>query len=141
MAGNNADAGLTVALRMPAHPVALALLRAARLPVAAPSANRSTYLSPTRAEHVLSGLEGRIDLLLDAGPTPGGIESTVLDLTTSPPRLLRPGLVTPAQLEAVIGPIGRGTAPATGGEPQRSPGMMARHYAPRTPLELASDGR
>src|SRR5262249_2271781 len=79
-------------------------------------------------------------LILDAGPTPGGIESTVLDLTTTPPRLLRPGLVTPAQLEAVIGPIARGPTPASG-EPQRSPGMLERHYAPRAALELASDGR
>jgi L-threonylcarbamoyladenylate synthase len=132
--------GPTVAVRIPAHPVALALLEATGLPVAAPSANRSTQLSPTRAEHVLSSLGGRIDLVLDAGPTPGGIESTVLDLTTTPSRLLRPGLVTPAQLEAVIGPIARGPAVASG-EPQRSPGMMERHYAPRTPLELASDGR
>src|SRR5207249_1608348 len=99
--------GPTVALRIPAHPVAQALLRAAGLPLAAPSANRSSALSPTRAEHVLSGLKGRIDLVLDSGPTPGGIESTVLDVTTSPPRLLRPGLVTPAELEAVVGPIAR----------------------------------
>jgi L-threonylcarbamoyladenylate synthase len=132
--------GPTVAVRIPAHPVALALLEATGLPVAAPSANRSTQLSPTRAEHVLRSLGGRIELILDAGPTPGGIESTVLDLTTSPPRLLRPGLVTPAELEAVIGSIARGPMPASG-EPQRSPGMMERHYAPRTPLELASDGR
>src|SRR5204862_2820372 len=83
--------GPTVAVRMPAHPVALALIRAAGVPVAAPSANRSTALSPTRAEHVLRGLDGRIDLVLDGGHAPGGIESTVLDLTSTPPRLLRPG--------------------------------------------------
>jgi L-threonylcarbamoyladenylate synthase len=133
--------GVTVAVRVPAHPVARALIRAAGVPVAAPSANRSGYISPTQAEHVLRGLNGRIDMVLDAGPVPGGIESTVLDLTADPPRLLRPGLVSPAEIEAVIGPIVRPVAkepPAEGALP--SPGMLARHYAPRTPLELAEDG-
>ncbi len=126
--------GPTVALRVPRHPIALALIRAAALPIAAPSANRSTSLSPTRAEHVLRGLEGRIDLLLDGGPTAGGIESTVLDVTTDPPRLLRPGLVTPAEIEAAIGSIQRpGEVPTAGA--LRSPGMLERHYAPATPLE------
>ena len=97
--------GSTVAIRVPVHPVALALLRAVAAPVAAPSANRSSELSPTRAGHVLRGLDGRIDMVLDGGPTTGGIESTVLNVTTSPPRLLRPGLIGPAELEAVIGPI------------------------------------
>ncbi len=130
--------GSTVALRVPAHPTALALLAAAGLPVAAPSANRSSGLSSTRAEHVLAGLDGRIDMVLDAGQTPGGVESTVLDVTVSPPQLLRPGLVTPREIEAVIGPIGR-QSPATAGAALRSPGMLARHYAPRTPLECAAD--
>src|SRR5262245_24196245 len=121
--------GLTVALRMPAHPVALALLRAVGVPVAAPSANRSTRLSPTLAAHILDGLDGRIDLILDAGPTAGGLESTVLDLTTDPPRLLRPGLVTPAEIEAVVGPVARSASTETAG-PLPSPGMLARHYAP-----------
>ncbi|HKI32701.1 MAG TPA: L-threonylcarbamoyladenylate synthase [Gemmataceae bacterium] len=133
--------GPTVAVRVPAHPVALALIRAAGVPIAAPSANRSGYISPTRAEHVLSGLDGRIDMVLDAGQVPGGIESTVLDLTSHPPRLLRPGLVSPAEIESIIGPVAR---PASRGEPSASPlpspGMLARHYAPRTPLELAEDG-
>jgi L-threonylcarbamoyladenylate synthase len=129
--------GPTVAVRVPAHPVALALLRACRLPLAAPSANRSTHLSPTRAEHVLGGLADRIDLLLDAGPTSGGLESTVLDLTRQPPRLLRPGLVTIARLEAIVGPIDR-PAPADTDAPARSPGLMQKHYAPRTPLELVT---
>jgi L-threonylcarbamoyladenylate synthase len=143
--------GSTVALRMPAHPVALALLRACGLPLAAPSANRSTELSPTLPEHVLAGLADRIDLLLDAGPTTGGLESTVLDLTTDPPRLLRPGLVTIAELEALVGPIDRSPhAPreetvtrsvTTTLEPMRSPGQMPRHYAPRTPLELTAHSR
>jgi L-threonylcarbamoyladenylate synthase len=131
--------GVTVALRMPAHPVALALLKAANIPIAAPSANRSTLLSPTRAEHVLRGLDGRIDLLLDAGPTPGGLESTVLDVTTDPPRLLRPGLISPAELEAVIGPIVEQQT-ARPGDTLRSPGMLGRHYAPRTPLECVENG-
>jgi L-threonylcarbamoyladenylate synthase len=132
-----AAGGPTVAVRAPAHPVALALLRAAGVPVAAPSANRSNALSPTRAEHVLRGLAGRVDLVLDGGLTPGGIESTVLDLTASPPRLLRPGLIDPAALEAILGPVRRGPAEAPAVLP--SPGMMPRHYAPRTPL-LAVEG-
>ncbi len=132
--------GPTVAVRVPAHPVALALLRAVGAPLAAPSANRSSELSPTRAEHVLRGLDGRIDLVLDAGPTPGGVESTVVDVTTSPPRLLRPGLIGPAELEAVVGPLARPTAVrAEGALP--SPGMLPRHYAPRTPLECTADSR
>jgi L-threonylcarbamoyladenylate synthase len=125
-----------VAVRVPAHPVALALLRAVGVPVAAPSANRSGLLSPTQAEHVLLGLDGRIDLLLDGGPTSGGVESTVLDVTTDPPRLLRPGLISQADLEAVIGPVAdlrHSATPTT--EPLRSPGLLTRHYAPRTPLE------
>lgn len=134
--------GATVALRVPANPVALALLRAAGVPLAAPSANRSNSLSPTRAEHVRSGLNGRIALILDGGQTTGGLESTVLDLTTSPPRLLRPGLVTPAEIEAVLGVLDR-SAPAASNAPPGSallsPGMLARHYAPHAPLEIAPD--
>jgi L-threonylcarbamoyladenylate synthase len=135
--------GPTVALRVPAHPVALALLDIAGIPVAAPSANRSTRLSPTTAEHVLRDLGGRIDMILDGGPATGGLESTVLDVTTSPPRLLRPGLDTPAQIEAVIGPIVRSKSePSAAGEPRRSPGLMEKHYAPRAPLECVSgDGQ
>lgn len=133
--------GATVALRMPAHPVALALLRACGLPLAAPSANRSTELSPTLAEHVLRNLSDKIDLLLDAGPTTGGLESTVLDLTATPPRLLRPGLVTRAQLETLIGPIDGAAAPDGAEQPLRSPGQMPRHYAPRTPLAVVEDSR
>ena len=130
--------GPTVALRMPAHPVAVAVLQASGVPLAAPSANRSSALSPTRAEHVLAGLDGRIPLVLDGGPTPGGIESTVLDVTTSPPRILRPGPVTPSQIEAVVGAID--LAPATpSGQPLRSPGLLPRHYAPQTPLETCTD--
>jgi L-threonylcarbamoyladenylate synthase len=131
--------GPTVAVRVPAHPVALALLRAAGVPVAAPSANLSGQLSPTRAEHVLRSLNGRIDVIVDGGPAPGGLESTVLDLSRSPPRLLRPGLVTPSAIEAIIGPVER---LAIAGQPDallRSPGLLPRHYAPRAPLECAAD--
>jgi L-threonylcarbamoyladenylate synthase len=136
--------GPTVGVRAPAHPVALALLRDAGVPLAAPSANRSTELSPTTAEHVLRSLDGRIDLILDGGPTSGGIESTVLDLTTEPPRVLRPGLVTPGEIEAVMGPIRWPQAPVAHAPslPLPSPGMMQKHYAPRAPLELVDgDGR
>jgi L-threonylcarbamoyladenylate synthase len=127
--------GPTVAVRVPAHPVALGLLRAAAVPLAAPSANRSTELSPTRAEHVLRGLDGRIDLLLDGGPTAGGIESTVVDLTTAPPRLLRPGLVRVAELESVLGSLTRIESVPQTEQALPSPGLLPRHYAPRTPLE------
>lgn len=130
--------GPTVGLRVPAHPTAVALLRAAGVPVAAPSANRSLQISPTRAEHVLHGLDGRIELLLDSGPTPGGLESTVLNLTTQPPTLLRPGLILPAEIEAIIGPIAR-SAPAASDSPLAplpAPGMLTRHYAPRASLEM-----
>lgn len=131
--------GPTVGVRWPAHPVAQALIRAAGVPVAAPSANRSSELSPTRAEHVLRGLQDRIDMLLDGGPTPGGIESTVLDVTCSPPRLLRPGLVGHAELEALIGPIALPTPNDQPSAALPSPGMLARHYAPRTPLECSNN--
>ncbi len=125
--------GPTVAIRCPNHPVALALLRAADVPVAAPSANRSTGLSPTRAEHVMKSLGGRIDLILDAGPCPGGIESTVVDVTGPVVRILRPGLITVPMLEEVVGPVevasrDEGVA--------RSPGRMEKHYSPRTPVVL-----
>src|SRR5262249_12949016 len=97
--------GSTVAVRQPAHLVARALILAATMPLAAPSANRSTRLSPTRAEHVARDLEGKIDLILDAGPTTGGLESTVLDVTRTPPHLLRPGPITPTDIASIIGPI------------------------------------
>jgi L-threonylcarbamoyladenylate synthase len=130
--------GATVALRVPSHPVALGLLEFCRLPVAAPSANRSSGLSPTRGDHVLRSLEDRVDLLLDAGATPGGLESTVIDLTTTPPRLLRPGLIAVADIEAVLGTFITRAGPAAvhPGQPLPSPGMLPRHYAPRTPLEV-----
>lgn len=126
--------GPTVAIRIPAHPLALRLLSESNLPLAAPSANRSMRLSPTTAAHVLDDLSGRIDLVLDAGQTPGGIESTVVDLSTSLPRLLRPGLLSPAAIEAVIGKIDR-TVPLASQGALSSPGLLEKHYAPHTPLE------
>ena len=136
---NVTGGGPTIGVRVPAHPVALALLRAAQLPIAAPSANLSEQLSPTRAEHVWEGLNGRIHALLDGGPTTGGLESTVLNLTTKYPTLLRPGLITPAEIEAVVGPIKRRAASVTSTDataPLASPGQLARHYAPHAPLEI-----
>lgn len=130
-------AGLpSVGIRVPANPIAQALIEAAGVPIAAPSANRSTSLSPTRAEHVVRDLNGRVDMIVDGGATSGGLESTVLDLTASPPRLLRPGLVAPLDIEAVIGPIVRKPPSiAMSSTPLPSPGLMLRHYAPRAPLE------
>jgi L-threonylcarbamoyladenylate synthase len=128
----------TVALRIPAHPVALALLKAAAIPTAAPSANRSSRISPTTANHVRRGLEGHIDFILDAGPTPGGLESTVVDLTTDPPRLLRPGLITKRQLESIIGQL-QLVAPLPPDASLPSPGMLNRHYAPRARMLFAAD--
>lgn len=135
--------GPTVGVRVPAHRVALGLIRAADTAIAAPSANVSLSISPTRAEHVLRGLDGRIDLVLDAGQTPGGLESTVIDLTCSPARLLRPGLVTQSEIEAVIGSVEAhvNSDPSGDAGPARSPGMLARHYAPSMPLECRSGSR
>ena len=129
----------TVALRVPAHPVALAVIRAAGVPIAAPSANRSNEVSPTRAEHVLKGLDGRIDLILDGGPTSGGLESTVIDVSAHPPKLLRPGLVTRCEIEAVIGTLQQASLKSNEQAALPSPGMLSRHYAPRAILECVAD--
>ncbi len=140
---SNVTAGRdTVAVRVPSHPVAAALLRAAGVPVAAPSANRFGHTSPTTAAHVLEDLEGRIDLVLDAGPTPVGVESTVLDLTAEEPTVLRPGGVSVEALAAVLGrpprlvqpPVGEHGETPPAGLP--SPGLLAKHYAPRAELWL-----
>lgn len=132
-------AGLaTVGLRMPSHTIALALIRAAGLPLAAPSANRFTELSPTRAEHVRRSLGGDVDYVLDGGPCTVGIESTVLSLVGARPVLLRPGGVSRADIESLIGPVDSADAPEAGAHP--APGMHRRHYSPRTPLFLVSDG-
>ncbi len=125
----------TVAVRMPAHPVALALIRAAGCPVAAPSANRSGRPSPTTAQHVLADLGGSVELVLDGGPTPVGVESTVLDLTSDPPVLLRPGGVSLEQLVAIVGQVNV-PAPELQAALARSPGTRYRHYAPRAKVVL-----
>lgn len=130
-------AGLpSVGVRVPAHPVALALLRAAAVPIAAPSANRSNQLSPTTAAHVREGLGDAAGLILDGGPADVGIESTVLDLTGPVPKVLRPGGIAREQLESVLGPVGLETTAIAEASPRAAPGMMARHYAPRARLEL-----
>jgi L-threonylcarbamoyladenylate synthase len=129
-----ASAGLdTVAIRAPAHPVAQTLLRVSERPVAAPSANRSGRVSPTEAAHVAEELGEQVALILDGGPTPVGLESTVLDLSGETPALLRPGAVTLEQLTELLGPI---AAPASGSV--KSPGMLASHYAPALPVRLAA---
>ena len=134
-----AGAGLdTLAVRVPAHPTALALLRAVGRPVAAPSANRSGQISPTTARHVLDGLAGRIAAVLDSGPCPVGVESTVLDLCGAHPVLLRPGGVTIEAIEALLGPVMRGT-PHTGSQAARSPGLQGSHYAPDAPVRLNAE--
>ncbi len=127
-------AGLdTLAVRMPRHPVALALIRAAGVPLAAPSANLSGRPSPTTAELVLQDLNGRIEAVLDGGPAGVGLESTVLDLTGSVPVILRPGGVTPEELRELLGEVE--VDPAFTDRP-RSPGMKYTHYAPEAPLLL-----
>ena len=134
-----AGAGLdTLAVRVPAHPVAQALLAAIGRPVAAPSANRSGSVSPTSADHVLDSLGGRIAAVVDGGPCRVGVESTVLDLSGSAPFLLRPGGITAEAIEGVVGPIGRGITPAEAEVTRtlRSPGLLVSHYAPGLPVRL-----
>ena len=133
-------AGLpTVGLRMPAHSIALALIRAAGVPLAAPSANRFTELSPTTADHVRLSLGSDIDYILDGGPCSVGIESTVLSLAGPGPVLLRPGGISRTELEAIAGPVASAQEAQAGAHP--SPGMHPRHYSPRTPLLLVKDGK
>jgi L-threonylcarbamoyladenylate synthase len=130
-------AGLeSVGVRVPAHPVAQALLRAAALPIVAPSANRFSRPSPTRAEHVVDDLSGSIDMVLDAGPTPLGVESTVLDLTISPPVVLRPGGVSVEALREIVPDVAFTTRTGVMSDAQRAPGQLTRHYAPRAKLTL-----
>lgn len=129
----------TVGLRMPAHPIALALIRAAGVPLAAPSANRFTQLSPTTADHVRRSLGNEVDYILDGGPCRVGIESTVLSLAGPQPVLLRPGGISRSDLESLIGPIC--TAPGSVTGPHPAPGMHPRHYSPRTTLLLVTQGK
>lgn len=131
---NVVTAGLaTVAIRMPAHPMALALIREAGTPIAAPSANPFGCVSPTMAHHVLKGLGDHVDLILDGGPCPLGVESTIISFTNGYPKLLRSGSLSMEDLEAFIGPIAQ--INHSKGVPC-APGQMARHYATRTPLTL-----
>jgi L-threonylcarbamoyladenylate synthase len=134
----------TVGLRIPSHPIALALIEAAGVPLAAPSANRFTQLSPTAAEHVRTGLGAEVDYILDGGPCNVGIESTVLSLTDTGltgkrPMLLRPGGISRAELEEVIGPVASPQEVQAGSHP--APGMHPRHYSPRTILFLSTNGK
>jgi L-threonylcarbamoyladenylate synthase len=134
-----ATAGLdTIAVRVPAHAVAHALIAAAGWPLVAPSANRSGHVSPTTAAHVAADLDGRIDLILDGGPTPVGVESTIVACTSGHPVLLRAGGVPRAAIERILGrPLGE-PAPTHAEAPQ-APGMLASHYAPATRLRLDVD--
>jgi L-threonylcarbamoyladenylate synthase len=143
-----ATSGLpTVAVRFPAHPLAQSLIRLSTGAVAAPSANLFGRLSPTRAEHVRDQLGDKVDYILDGGPASVGVESTVLDLCSGPPRILRPGGLSREDLEALIGPVlaagtdgsggGEGAAGSAGaGERPLSPGQLKSHYAPRTSLSV-----
>jgi L-threonylcarbamoyladenylate synthase len=129
----------SVGVRAPAHPVAQELIRRANVPIAAPSANRFGEISPTTAEHVRQSLGDRVDLILDGGPTQVGIESTVVSLRRESPAILRPGMITQEELEAVTGiPFEREIELPHLSE---SPGLQARHYAPQTPLYLLEPGQ
>ena len=135
-------AGLdTVGMRCPAHPVCRAILEAADIPVAAPSGNTSGRPSPTTAGHMWEDMEGKIDAIVDGGPCTVGVESTIVDLTWTPPRLLRPGGVTLEQLEEALGEVAVDpavTRPMGAGEKPRAPGMKYRHYAPRAPVTVVA---
>ncbi|NGP44723.1 threonylcarbamoyl-AMP synthase [Bacillaceae bacterium SIJ1] len=136
-AASSVTAGLdSVAVRMPDHPVALALIEQAGLPLAAPSANRSGRPSPTTAQHVWNDLCGRIHGIVDGGPTGIGVESTVVDCTQSRPVILRPGGISQEDLEAVAGPVDIDPAVQNDTEPPRSPGLKYQHYAPEADLLL-----
>ncbi len=131
-----ARAGLeTVALRVPAHPAALAFLKAAARPVVGPSANLSGHVSPTQAAHVDADLDGRIDVILDAGPTPVGVESTIVDCSGATPTLLRPGGIARADIERVLGHA-LPDAAVDDAERPHAPGRLASHYAPRASVRL-----
>jgi L-threonylcarbamoyladenylate synthase len=134
--------GGKISLRVPSHPIAQAFIKASGVPIAAPSANLFGRPSPTAAQHVLEDLDGRINAVIDAGTTTVGVESTVLDLTTSPPTILRPGGVTKEELEYVIGPVNveMGVAKSDSGEGLSSPGMAMQHYSPNAKIILV-DGQ
>jgi L-threonylcarbamoyladenylate synthase len=134
---DNVTAGLsTVAVRMPNHPVALALISEANVPIAAPSANVSGKPSPTKADHVYDDLAGKIVGIVDGGATGVGVESTVLDCTTEIPMILRPGGVSREELEKVIGSVAVDPALEDDGQAPKSPGLKYKHYAPKAKLYL-----
>ncbi|ECH5524774.1 threonylcarbamoyl-AMP synthase [Listeria monocytogenes] len=133
----NVSGGLsTVGVRMPEHPVSLALINAANVPVAAPSANRSGKPSPTTADHVIEDLDGKIAGIIDGGPTGVGLESTVIDCSLEMPIILRPGGITKEQIEQVIGPVDISTNNTNETEKPKAPGMKYTHYAPKAPVYL-----
>lgn len=127
----------TVALRVPDHPLALALLRAFGRGIAAPSANRYGHISPTTAAHVRAEFGDTVPLILDGGPCRVGIESTIVDLSRGAPVVLRPGAITEPDIRRVLG---GSTGNAANGAAPRAPGLVKRHYAPRTPAELVAGG-
>jgi len=135
-------AGLdTVGMRCPAHPVCRAIIQAADLPVAAPSGNTSGRPSPTTARHMLEDMDGKIDAIVDGGPCSVGVESTIIDLTCTPPRLLRPGGITLEQLRSVLGEVDVDPAVTRllgAGEKPKAPGMKYRHYAPKAPVTVVT---
>ena len=131
----------TVGVRCPDHPVTLAIIEAAGVPIAAPSGNTSGRPSPTTAAHMIEDMDGKIDGIVDGGPCTVGVESTIIDLTVTPPRLLRPGGLPLEALEEVLGEVSVDKA-VTGllaaGEHPRAPGMKYRHYAPHAPVTVAT---
>ncbi|MBY0495649.1 MAG: threonylcarbamoyl-AMP synthase [Cyanobacteria bacterium] len=130
-------AGLpSVALRVPSHRVARALMETAGIPIAAPSANRFSRPSPTTAAHVIADLDGRVGLILDGGPTDIGLESTIVDFTADPPVLRRPGGITFEQVHSLVPEVVVQTVQGSDDQPQPAPGQMGRHYAPRAELTL-----
>ncbi len=133
----------TVAVRMPSHPVAQALIKAGGGYVAAPSANTSGRPSPTSAAHVLEDLDGAIDMIIDGGDVPIGLESTIIDLTVDPPAILRPGYISRQMLEEVIGPVEseEGQLSEESSVHPKAPGMKYRHYAPKAPLYIVEGDR
>jgi L-threonylcarbamoyladenylate synthase len=130
-------AGLpTVGVRVPSHPIAHMLIARAGIPIAAPSANRFSRPSPTSAAHVLADLDGLIDIIIDGGPTSIGVESTIVDLTVSPPAVRRPGSVTLTELRRIVPDVTSSVEFAGHDRAQSAPGQMLRHYAPRARLTL-----
>ena len=135
-------AGLdTVGMRCPSHPLCHELIRLADVPIAAPSGNTSGRPSPTTADHMREDMDGKIDAIVDGGPCSVGVESTIIDLTCTPPRLLRPGGISLEQLRAVLGPVDVDPAVTrllSAGEKPKAPGMKYRHYAPKAPVTVVS---